>query len=205
MKRLGLAALSAALLCGAAYAAGYFPGFPIVGSSSYCSSNITAGVPGTSSVCGSTTPAGPTALTGSEVFPADTGLASGVQPQTVLVPAAALNALPWAYETHPTTSSSTVVSNSIGGLFITTAAGAAKAGFSMQFPSSPLDNQRLTLATNVSLTGIGLTPNTGQSLAANVISSAGGTLSPTWVTTTAGLPSYEFLYRLADTTWRRIR
>lgn len=74
-------------------AAGLFPGFPIVGQGSYCSTNVTAGVPGTAAVCGgATVPAGPTALTGSELVPMDTQLAQGAQPQTVTATTATLAA-----------------------------------------------------------------------------------------------------------------
>jgi hypothetical protein len=69
-----------------AWAAGLFPNLPIVGSASFCAANVLAGVPGTSTVCASTTPAGPLVLTGKELIPADTGLASGQAPQTVLIP-----------------------------------------------------------------------------------------------------------------------
>lgn len=82
--------LVAALLVTAAIppanAAGVFATYPQVGAPATCAGNIVAGVPGTSSVCSSTIPAGPSALTGNENAPADTELPNGVQPQTVLIP-----------------------------------------------------------------------------------------------------------------------
>lgn len=93
MSRLRSAAVALSALAiasTAVYAAGLFPGFPIVGGVSYCSSQSTAGVPGTAAVCNVTVPAGPSSITGLELIPADTGLASGQQPQTVLIPTSML-------------------------------------------------------------------------------------------------------------------
>lgn len=113
LRSLGIGLLAAAIASSAVYAAGYFPGFPIVGGASYCN-----GVSGTGSGTGSstfpTTPgaqfgqgqagqsgtfanpctitvnAGPPSITGNELIPADTQLPSGQQPQTVLIPTSML-------------------------------------------------------------------------------------------------------------------
>ena len=69
-----------------AYAEGYFPGWPIVGNPAYCGGQNTAGIPGTAAQCTNTVPAGPPNMTGNELVPADTELAGGQAPQTVLVP-----------------------------------------------------------------------------------------------------------------------
>ena len=85
-------------------AAGNWSTQPIVGSPSVCVSNVsgTGGttapyliVPGstqgtTQGICGQVMPAGPIALTGSELIPADTGLALGAPPQTVVIPSGLL-------------------------------------------------------------------------------------------------------------------
>lgn len=80
-----------------AYAAGLFFGLPVVGGASYCSGfssfQQTPTVPGVAqspTVCNSTVPAGPVGLTGTEMIPADTGLAGGAAPQTVLIPSSLL-------------------------------------------------------------------------------------------------------------------
>lgn len=81
----GLAAV--AISGAAAFAAGLFPGFPIVGGASYCVSylvNPTTGV-ATTTCNGPATPAGPSVITGNELVPADTQLPNGVSPQTVLI------------------------------------------------------------------------------------------------------------------------
>lgn len=171
-----------------AYAAGMFSNLPIVGSASYSAGLVTV-------------PAGPTALTGTELIPADTGLAGGVAPQTVLITPAALNALPWAFETHPTTSSTTVISNNVGGLYVTTASRAAKAGMSIQMPSAPIDNQRVMVSADVAVTGIGFSANTGQTMDLAYLSY---TISPL-VATNGNYAGITFLYRLANTSWYRIQ
>jgi len=109
---VGLGAL--AVISVAAYAAGYFPGFPVVGGLAYCQSSAGVGAGTGSSTFASTTPGaqfgqgavgqagtfanpcnlgvnvGPAAVTGSELIAADTNLPGGVQPQTVLVPTSIL-------------------------------------------------------------------------------------------------------------------
>lgn len=67
----------------AAVAAGSYQGFPIVGQSSYCASYSTGA---TGQICPSTIPAGPTNVDSNYLFPADTGITAGGQPQTVTVP-----------------------------------------------------------------------------------------------------------------------
>lgn len=114
---IGVVAIAA--LSTAAYTAGLFPGFPIVGGSAYCTSvsgvgntagtgqpSIT-GTPGQfgqgfpnqgaasaggnfNAACNTTAPQGPPVLTGEELVPADTQLANGQQPQTVLIPTSLL-------------------------------------------------------------------------------------------------------------------
>lgn len=90
MKRLalGLAALVAA--GGIAFGAGQFPGYPIVGGASYCG-GFSTGTAG--QVCTVTVPAGPVAITGNELIPADTQLANGAQPQTVTIPTSMIAAI----------------------------------------------------------------------------------------------------------------
>src|SRR5271157_4241487 len=70
---LAMGAVALATATTAAYAAGLFPGFPIVGGASYSAGLVTV-------------PAGPTAITVGTVIPADTGLSQGQNPATVLIP-----------------------------------------------------------------------------------------------------------------------
>lgn len=117
LRSAAVALVAIAALSTAAYTAGYFPGFPVVGGQSYCSSvsgtgtgtgsstfpsgaqggtpfgQGAAGQVGTfANPCNVTVPAGP-AFTGEEMFAADTGLPSGQNPQTVLMPNALAGSL----------------------------------------------------------------------------------------------------------------
>lgn len=83
MKRLALGAAALVAAVGIAAAAGQFPNYPTVGSSSYCG-GFSTGTNG--QVCVVTVPAGPSSTTGDELIPADTGLPNGQQPQTVTIP-----------------------------------------------------------------------------------------------------------------------
>lgn len=108
MKRsrvLIMAGVAAAALSTAAWAAGNYLTYPIVGANSFCASTVSgaggfnaAGTGGgggatgqgqasSGSLCAQTVPAGPTSLTGTELIPADSGLAN---PATVTIPSSLL-------------------------------------------------------------------------------------------------------------------
>ncbi len=106
---LRAAALAGACLIAAplvAWAAGNWSTLPVVGDTSFCASTVSGVVlpsgqgpygvvPGSTQgtgqgICGQTVPAGPPALTGTELIPADTGLANGASPQTVVIPSGML-------------------------------------------------------------------------------------------------------------------
>ncbi len=102
MPRLAVAALVAAVgISTTAYAAGIFSTMPQVGNPSFCGSTVTGtgslgGVTGqgqgtTGSICGQTIPAGPPALTGNELIPADTQIVGGPT-QTVTIPSGMIGA-----------------------------------------------------------------------------------------------------------------
>ena len=103
--RTGLLTLACLLVTPAIlWAAGNWSTLPIVGSPAVCVSNVSgtggptapylivpANTQGTTQgICGQVMPAGPIALTGNELIPADTGLANGAPPQTVVIPAGLL-------------------------------------------------------------------------------------------------------------------
>lgn len=89
-----VAGLAAVAISGAlVHAAGFFPGFPVVGGPAYCVSTNQPGGPGTPTVCTNTAPAGPNATAGNELFLADTHLSQGQSPQSVLVPSALVGSI----------------------------------------------------------------------------------------------------------------
>lgn len=99
----GAVVLAGSLIAGAA---GLWSTLPIVGQGSFCGSYVSGVglpasqgpfgvVPGStqgsgSGICGQTIPAGPLALTGEELIPADTGLVGSAPPQTVAIPSGLL-------------------------------------------------------------------------------------------------------------------
>src|SRR5262245_32904679 len=109
MTKLRSFALAAGLCVAAAataFAAGLFPNFPIVGGAAYCGGYST-GVAG--QVCTVNVPAGPTALTGNELIPADTQLSQGQAPQTVLLTPRSLNGAPITYNLCAAAACGTIV------------------------------------------------------------------------------------------------
>lgn len=100
MKRfrtLAVAGVAVAAASTLAIAAGNYLTYPIVGSPSFCASTVTGiggqgGVTGqgqgsTGSICAQTIPAGPPALTGNELIPVDTGIAT---PASATIPTSLL-------------------------------------------------------------------------------------------------------------------
>lgn len=81
-RKLGLSLLAVTFTAGLALAGGAYSNFPIVGvpADTDCQSF------GNNGVCNQYRPAGPTAITGNEIVPADTQLPGGQNPQTVDIP-----------------------------------------------------------------------------------------------------------------------
>lgn len=151
LKTLGLAAVVATSLVTVAYASGIFQGYPIVGSASFCEStnsqSASTTVPGTipSGNCTTTVPAGPTTLTGLEVFPMDTGVANGGGPATVLVPSQSIGNGFGGTTINTTTGTgqAIVVADGISTYVYGGAGTATFATFKM--PPNPMQNQKLCL------------------------------------------------------------
>lgn len=195
LKRLkGAAVGCAALLVTsvAAYSAGYFPGFPIVGGAAYCQGTST-GVSG--QVCTDNVPAGPSTLTGTELIPADTGYSQGQAPQTVYVPLAALGALPTQYAT-PLTGTSVTVAPTTGTMLIDPAGTIATLTVVLPVATSLIDGQVLRLASSQTVTALTLTPGTG-----TTVSNAPSAIT---ISTTAPY-NYEFIYKASNTKWYRVQ
>lgn len=105
MKKLRVAALAAIGLAIpiAGLAAGMWSNLPVVGGASYCSAIVGSGpsqggttgqgggaVGSNGTICAQTVPAGPQALTGEELIPADLGGNGGTPTQSVVIPVSAL-------------------------------------------------------------------------------------------------------------------
>lgn len=150
---LGLAALVAATVI--AHAEGMFSKLPIVSGAAYCALYAGDGV-----TCAANVPAGPTALTGNELIPADTKLPGGNQPQTVYVDVTSLGAGPTQFSAPLTGASITILpttrqvivdpAGTIAALTIVTPAAAAM-----------VEGQRIGFCTTQIITTLTVTAGTG--------------------------------------------
>lgn len=171
-----------------AYAAGLFPDYPVVGGASYCAgtSNTAIGsIIGSVTGCPNTVPAGPSSVTGNELIPADTRLSSGVTPQTVLMPMAALNALPITVVSATATPSGVSAANNSGGTFYRASSTITSA--TLTLPQAPIDGQQYVIASNQNITTL--------NVSANLPSGVSVANSPTTLTTANTAPyNYRFFY-----------
>jgi hypothetical protein len=202
-KGAAIAVSALAILSTAAYAAGLFPGLPIVGSAAYCqgysnysTSVTTPGTLPTPNACNSTAPAGPSIVTGSELIPADTELANGVPPQTVYVPMASLNALPITVATVITgaTGNTLVAAATSGGYILHSTASVTSVVLSL--PAAPIDGQQFAVSADQLITSLTVTSPT----AGVTVTKTPSILTPS----TTGTFGYRFLYNAASTNWYRL-
>jgi hypothetical protein len=194
LRKTLVAAVLATFAITAAYAAGLFPNLPIVGQASYCG-GFSTGVSG--QVCTTTVPAGPTALTGNELIPADTQLSQGQAPQTVSIPVSQLNAGPYQYNAPLTGASITIGAKSRR--LILEPAGTI-AALTVVFPAATAlaDNQTFGLCTTQIVTSLTVTNGTGTT----VLNAPTALLVP--VATGAG-SCVEWVYRQTNTSWYRVQ
>lgn len=204
MKRFRLIA-GAALLLGAsvtAYAAGMFANLPIVGGAAYCALYAGDGV-----TCAANVPAGPTALSGNEKIPADTGLAGGVSPQTVLIPSTSL-AGGYGGTTIATTTGTTAAVVAADGVSTYIYAGAGTATYtSFKLPPNPIQNQQFCLinaGSGILTTTAIAVGTTGQSIVqgAAVTSIPVQVASGAQATVTSARACWK--YNLSNTSWYRV-
>lgn len=178
-----------------ALAAGNFSTYPIVGNPAFCSGNVIAGVPGTATVCDSNVPAGPAALTGNELIPADTGLPSGQQPQTVVVPARLLGGGATQFAT-PLTGASLTAAAGETTMLLDPAGTIAALTVTLPAVGGLIDGQKWRLASSQTVTALTLTPGSGTTIAQ----------APTTITVSTTAPyNYEFVYRASTTKWYRLQ
>ncbi len=201
LKHLGLAAAGLLFSTVLAFAAGMWPDYPVVGSASYCagtSNSATGTIIGLVTGCPNTVPAGPTIVTGNEQIPADTHLAGGAAPQTVLVPMASLNALPIQFvSVTAAVNAAPAVSaaNNSGGVCYNSTLTITSANITL--PLAPIDGQQYVVCSNFTITTL------------VVGAAAGATLSvttPTVLTASTTVPQgYTFIYNAASTKWFKLR
>jgi len=185
MMALGLLALIATPVL----AAGLWPTLPLVGGAAVCSSTST-GVNG--QVCTTTTPAGPSALTGIETIPADTNLAQGQSPQSVRITSSALASGSYAI-VAPLTGASVVIPNNINNYVINPAA--TIAALTVTMPSSPVDGQIVRISASHTITALTLNGASGQTVSN----------SPSAITiSTTVAYGYSFIWNASSSTWFRL-
>lgn len=214
LRSAAVGALSVLAVSTAVWAAGLFPGFPIVGSAAYCSSvsgigntagtgqpSIT-GTPGQfgqgnpqtnttgnfASVCNVQVSAGPVNVPPSTVFPADTGLAQGQQPQTVLVPLTLTGGV--VVDLAPLTGTSFTVPQGVNKVLLDPAGTIAALTVVLPIAAQLLDGQEFSLSSSQTVTALTITAGAGTS----IVATATTTLGPTTAAVT-------YIYHAATTKW----
>ena len=199
LKKLSLSAIAVLATVLAAQAAGLWFGFPIIGGASYC---ITTN----NGTCVQTAPAGPPALTGTELIPADTGFTNGVGPATAYIPSISLAGGYGGTTVNSTTGTgqNPVVANGISTYIYSGAGTATFATFT--FPTAPIQNQKLCLVnagTGVLTTTSIVVGTSGQ----NIVGTAVTSIPVATAVGTAGtvtLSANCWLYNVSNTTWYRV-
>jgi hypothetical protein len=196
---VGLAIAGSIGLSTLAFAAGLFPDYPIVGGATYCagsSQSATGTLIGAITGCPNQVPAGPTILTGTEKIPADTGLASGANPQTVLIPMAALNALPIQFVSVSSANPANIsATNTSGGVCYNSTVTITAANVTL--PASPIDGEQYVICSNYTITALAVSAPAGTTLSVT---------TPTVLTASTTVPQgYTFIYNAASTKWFKLR
>lgn len=142
MKLFKLAIAATALLLSgvSAYAGGAFQGYPGVG----VTANTNCLSFGNNSVCNQYQPSGPTFLTGTEIFPADTNFSN--QPYTITVPTSLFGGGYGNATVSSTTGTTALVQAADGiGTFVYSGAGTATYT-SFKLPPNPMNNMKFCLS-----------------------------------------------------------
>ncbi len=222
MKRFRVLAAAgiavAALSTVAAFAAGNYSMYPIVGSPSFCGSTVSGaggfnaagntnnvnptgqGQATSGSLCAQTVPAGPPSLTGNELVPADTSAGSGTNPQTVVIPTVLLGAGAVNYQT-PLTGATVTANPNESTMLIDPASTIATLTVVMPGPAASLrDGQTWRLTSSQTVTLLTLTPGSGETIGGNAQS------TPTAITPSAtGSTGYEFIWKASNSKWYRVQ
>lgn len=203
-----------------AYAAGLWFGLPVVGGGTYCSGQTTAGVPGTTAVCNTTVPVGPTSTTGQELLPADlnpqgtqagypgpgTGT-SGVQ--TGYLPLA--TAASGAYQVIvPVTGAVTFTSSVANGITNVVAnLTGTETYMALLLPVTPTDGQLVRFASNATITTFIVTSGLGSTATVDTLTKPQSPFVPQPSTslsiTSVTVGGVTYLYNLSNNKWFRMQ
>lgn len=175
-----------------AFAAGMFSNLPIVGGAAYCALYAGDGV-----TCTGNVPAGPTALTGNELIPADTGIAGGASPQTVLIDVSTLGAGPTQYST-PLTGATTTVAAGTRQVIIEPAGTIATHTLQLPAATGLTEGQRLGFCTTQIVTTLTVTAGAGSTVA----NAPTAMLVPV---ATGAASCVEWIYVKSLTKWMRVQ
>lgn len=202
-----------------AYAGGLWFGLPVIGGASYCSGSTLAGPGGTATVCNTTVPAGPTALTGQELVPSDLNpqgtqagypvpgtASSGVQ--SGLVPVANVASGAYQLVAPPTGSitSSLTINNGITNVVANLTGTQTYTAFLL--PVTPTDGQIVRIAANATITTIIVTSGLGSTATVDTptkLLSPFDPLPPALLTSSATIGGVSYLYNLSNNRWFRLQ
>lgn len=169
-----------------------FANLPIVGGAAYC-----ARYAGDGTTCTGSVPAGPTVLTGTELIPADTGLAGGASPQTVSIAARSLGGGPTQYST-PLTGVTQAVAAGTRQVILEPAGTIAAHTLTLPAASLLTEGQRLGVCSTQVVTALTITPGSGTTVS--------NTLTATQVPSgTGGAFCAEWVYVKSVTKWLRVQ
>lgn len=194
-----------------AYAAGLFPGLPIVGEAAYCPgySSYATGTtqpttsPSTPNNCNATAPAGPGALSGNEVVIADIPTNTNAGPSSVYIPSPSGASGVYDYVANASLQPSSLngtgtftVPNLINNVILDPTG--SLTALTVTLPVGPLDGQIVRIVTSQAVTPtLVITPSS----AATKVKNAPATLG---TTTSTGPWSASFIYNLAQNIWYRL-
>jgi hypothetical protein len=217
-KRVAVGAVFAALIATAVMAAGLWQGLPIVGETSYCVgySGYPTGVtqptinPNTPNNCNATAPAGPGALSGNEVNPADIPTNTGGGPSSVLIPIPSEASGAYSYFSSLTlqgtieaATSSISIPNLITNVIVDPTG--TLTAFTATLPAAPLDGQIVRLISSQQITPtLVITAASALTTVKNAPTTFTQIIAGTSTFAATTWPfSASFIYDLAKNTWFR--
>ena len=210
-RLMAYTAVIAVLGVTAAYAAGNWSTLPQVGMSSFCASNVSGVtlptaqgaygvVPGSTQgtgfgICGQTVPAGPTAVTGSEIIPADTQLTGSAPPQTVAIPMPLMASGAYFDNVQSSYTTTATIPNNVNVYMMDTTT--TIAGLTLTMPATPINGQVVRVGSVKTITALTMLANAGQTII--------GT-SPTALTPSAtAAVGYAWVWNSTTTDWERLQ